>query len=263
MLCLNPMRKHVIFYITSVLILSSLISTLNTYKCSQRRADSNPDTTFIGFGIFHYHAIASSIFEQFLCFHSYSHCLLFHRPSPFFHVLASISCKTDSPSDDFFGLTRTIKGRESNSSVFILNYVYMGGQILPLMWAYSSSREFCPLMHWSFMPCTRKWIFLYLQNEVGDNSSFISVKSCSSYGSALNVEVILIQKPWLSPDLWFWIIVVPLLGCPGLSAWIIFFNTRVWKQETLVFKLLMTVLIYHTIFPWVGWKYWKRDQECE
>lgn len=66
------MRKYVIFYFTSVLILSSLISTLNTYKCSQRRVDSSPDATFRGFGIFHYHAIASSIFEQFLCFHSYS-----------------------------------------------------------------------------------------------------------------------------------------------------------------------------------------------
>lgn len=162
MLCLNPMRKHVIFYITSVLILSLLISTLNTYKSSQRRADSSPDGTYIGFGIFHYHAIASSIFKQFLCFHSYSHCLLFHRPSPYFHVLASISCKTDSPSDDFFGLTRTIKGRKSSSLVFILNCVYTGGQFLPLIWVYSSSCELCPLMQWSFMPCTRKLMFLFL-----------------------------------------------------------------------------------------------------
>lgn len=233
MLHLNPMRKHVIFYITSVLILSSLISTLNTYKCSQRKADSNPDATFIGFGIFHYHAIASRIFEQFLCFHSYSHCLFFHRPSPYFHVLASISCKTDSPSDDFF-LVSLEQSREvkTSSLVFILNCVYIGGQILPLMWVYSPSCELCPLMQWSFMPCMRKWIFLCLQSEVGDNSSFISVESYSSYGSALNVEMKLIQKPWLGPDMWFLLIVVPLLGCPGLSAWIIFL-THIFKNRNL------------------------------
>lgn len=209
MLRLNPMRKHVIFYITSVLILSSLISTLNTYKCSQRRADSNPDAAFIGFGIFHYHAIASSIFEHFLCFHSYSHCLLFHKPSSYFHVLASISCKTDSPSDDFFGLTRTIKGRKKQFFSIYMELCLYGWPNSALHMGVQLFLWMMPFNEGSFMPCTRKWIFLCLQNEVGDNSSFISVKSCGSYGSALNVEMILIQKPWLGPYMW-------------LCAWIIF-----------------------------------------
>lgn len=177
MLHFNPMRKHVIFYITSVLILSSLISTLNTYKCSQRRADSNPDATFRGFGIFHYHAIASSIFEQFLCFHSYSHCLLFHRPSPYFHVLASISCKTDSPSDDFFGLTRTIKGRKSSSLVFYwIVFIWVakfcpkyGCTALPVNYVLQYSDPFAlPKKMNIFMPAewSRRWFFLHFSEAV-------------------------------------------------------------------------------------------------
>lgn len=116
--------------------------TLNTYKNFHiRMADSNPDATYIGFGIFHYHAIASRIFEQFLCFHFYSHCLLFHRPSPFFHVLASISCKSDSPSDDF--LVSLEQSREEKAMPSYLYWIVLiqGSQILPLTWVHSSSCE--------------------------------------------------------------------------------------------------------------------------
>lgn len=108
-----------------------------------------------------------------------------------------------------FCLTRTIKGRESSAFIFILNCVYrgwpnsalnMGCPVNPGDW--DSCEGILPLMQWSFLPCTRKWIFLCLQKG-GESSSFIAVKSYSSYGSAVNVLLILIQKPWLGPDTWF------------------------------------------------------------